>query len=291
MFLFNNNNSLEPDIAKILSSDVKKDLHIHTCYSDGDLTPQQVVDRWLKEGFKLISITDHDGIEGSMSVMDYTAGMDIRIVSGTELDSACDLGSDIHIIGYGFDFNCPQLRSAILEIKLMRARRNDKILQTLNSLGYNITLDDIGAINEGRYVGKPTFATILYRKGYTSDPQEAFRTVFRDPEMIRIRKETLSTKEAIDLIHQAGGVAVFAHPIEQRHPGETFEAFIPRMYELLDLMREYGVDGIEYRHPSADEVQQKMLAEYADRHGLLKTEGSDFHSDMHQRNYSRYHRP
>ena len=88
MFLFNNNNSLEPDITKILSSDVKKDLHIHTCYSDGDLTPQQVVDRWLKEGFKLISITDHDGIEGSMSVMDYTAGMDIRI-DATSKEAAC----------------------------------------------------------------------------------------------------------------------------------------------------------------------------------------------------------
>ena len=73
-------NSSEPQIAEILMSDVKKDLHIHTCYSDGVLTPKEVVDRWQDEGYKLIAVTDHDGIEGSVIAMDYAAGMDIQVV-------------------------------------------------------------------------------------------------------------------------------------------------------------------------------------------------------------------
>ncbi len=283
--------SYEPRIAEILMSDVKKDLHIHTCFSDGSLTPQDVIDRWQDEGYKLIAVTDHDGIEGSVIAMDHAAGMDIQVISGAEFDSVCDLGRELHILGYGFDFNCPQLKAALLELKLMRARRNDRIMQILNDRGYRITLDDIGAENEGRYVGKPTFARILYRKGYISDPVEAFRTVFREPGLREIVKETFTTKETIDLIHAAGGVAVFAHPTEQRHLPESFEEFRPRMYQLLDRMREYGIDGIECSHPSADDVQRSLLAEYAEKHGLLKTGGSDFHSDLHPRNFSRYHRP
>ena len=84
---------------------------------------------------------------------------------------------------------------------------------------------------------------------------------------------------------------MFAHPTEQRHLPESFEEFKPRMYQLLDRMREYGIDGIECRHPSADDVQQDLLTEYAERYELLKIGGSDFHSDDNPRNFAKYHRP
>ena len=86
-------------------------------------------------------------------------------------------------------------------------------------------------------------------------------------------------------------MAVLAHPMEQRHLEETFEEFKPRMYEILDLMVQYGIDGIECHHPSADPVQQEMLVAFANEHGLMITEGSDFHSDASRRDFSRYHRP
>ena len=283
--------SPEPDIAELLTSDVRIDLHIHTCYSDGELTPQQVVDRWQDEGYKIIAITDHDGMQGSVIGMDYSADKDIRFISGIEFDSFDSYCRDIHMLGYGFDYNCPELREALLEIALKRARRNDQMREALGRMGYEITLDDIGAVNEGRHVGKPTFATILYRKGYLSDPQEAFRTVFRRPEIKSIVKETLDTGKVIELIHHAGGLAVLAHPMEQRHLEESFDEFRPRLYNILDRIREYGVDGIECCHPSADEEQQKLLADYADHYGLIKTRGSDFHTDRHKRNFSRYHMP
>lgn len=275
----------------MLSRDIRMDLHIHTCYSDGVLTPEQVVDRWRSEGYELIAITDHDGIDGSVIGMDYALGSDIEFVSGIEFDSEDELGKDMHILGYGIDYANDMLRSTLLDLLLKRARRNDLLMKALNDMGFEITLDDIGAVNEGRYTGKPTFARILSSKGFVNSPQEAFGTVFREDRIRSIRKETLSSKEVIDVIHEAGGAAVLAHPMEQRHLNERLEDFIPRLYSILDRITSYGIDGIEVYHPSAGAEQKKLLHEYAERRSLLITGGSDFHSDDHPRDFSRYYRP
>ncbi|MBQ6314591.1 MAG: PHP domain-containing protein, partial [Mogibacterium sp.] len=88
-----NNNK---NIAELIMSDMKKDLHIHTCYSDGIFTPEEVVDRWKAEGYKLIAITDHDGMDGSIIGMDYARGSGIMFISGIEFDSEDALGRDMH---------------------------------------------------------------------------------------------------------------------------------------------------------------------------------------------------
>ena len=280
----------QQNIADLLTSNEKSDLHIHTYYSDGELSPEEVIDRWRSQGYKIISITDHDGIEGSIKGMDHAAGLeDITFIPGIEFDSVDEIGKDVHILGYGFDYGSPELRNSLSKILMIRARRNDKLMAAINDLGYKVTLEDIGEINEGRYVGKPTFAKILFKKGYTSDPQEAFSTIFREPSIRKINKETLRSGQVIDLIHKAGGLAVLAHPMEQRHLGEDYEDFLPRMYELMDRMREFGIDGIECRHPSANEPQTELLEKYAAKYGLLSTGGSDFHTDKNPRDFSRYH--
>ena len=290
MSLFKKNYYHQQNIADLLTSDLKSDLHIHTYYSDGEFSPEEIVDRWHDQGYKIISITDHDGIEGSIIGMGYAAGIkDITFIPGIEFDSIDETGKDVHILGYGFDYSSPELRNALTEILMVRARRNDKLMAAINDLGYKVTLDDIGEINEGRYVGKPTFAKILFNKGYTSDPQEAFRTIFREPSISKIYKETLRSDQVIDLIHTSGGLAVLAHPMEQRRLGENFEEFLPRMYELLSRMRGFGIDGIECRHPSANEFQTELLEEYAEKHRLLSTGGSDFHTDKNPRDFSSYH--
>ena len=279
------------ELAELLQTDVKKDLHLHTYYSDGVLSPEEVTDRWASEGYKLIAVTDHDGIEGSLVALEYAADKDITVVPGIEFDSVDPLGRDLHILGYGFDPECPELKDALDNIIMERAARNDAMLAELNKMGYGITLDDIMKVNDGRFIGKPTFATVMVRKGYLSSNQEAFNTVFREPSMRRIRKKTLSSEEVVDLIHKAGGLAVMAHPMEQRHLDETYNQFRERLVVILERMREYGIDGIECWHPSADDVQAEALRAYAQKHGLIVTRGSDFHSDYLNRDFSRYHRP
>ena len=276
-------------IRCLIESGIKRDLHMHTCYSDGILSPEALIKMRMSEGFELLAITDHDGIDGSVIGADHTKDSGLCFISGIEFDSEDPLGTDLHMLGYGFDYNNKDLKDALREILLNRNKRNERLMDILNKKGYIITPEDIMKENEGRYVGKPTFARILHRKGYTNDPDEAFKTVFRDEDIRSVTKITPKSKDIVELIHLAGGLAVLAHPMEQRKRGESFADYLPRLYKILDRMRDYGVDGIECMHPSASSEQSRLLCDYADSYGLVKTEGSDIHSPYRKRDYSRYH--
>lgn len=279
------------DLRSLIESDLKKDLHMHTLYSDGALTPREVLKMRVDEGYQLLSITDHDGVEGSVYGEKYADEFGIEYISGIEFDSEDELGKDLHMLGYGFDPDHPAFNLAIGKILKQRNDRNNRFLEALNAKGYHITYDELKAVNEGRFMGKPTFATVLIKKGVVRSHTEAFNTIFQEPEIKCIKKKTLHTKDVVDIIHEAGGLAVLAHPMEQRHRDETFEQFKPRMYQILDRMVSYGIDGLECHHPSADYLQQQMLVAYANEHGLMITEGSDFHSHDSRRDFSRYHMP
>ncbi len=284
------------DVAKQMVCDVKKDLHIHTFFSDGELSPLEVVDKWKSEGYELIAITDHDGIEGSVIGAEYASSLGLGFITGIEFDSFDDAGCDgidrdLHILGYGVDLGSPILGGVLDDILRKRESRNSRMFAALNDMGYGISDEDIMSINEGRYVGKPTFARILVNKGFARTPAEVFDTIFRSDAIRAVSKEPYSSKDVIDTIHGAGGLAVLAHPMEQRHRDESLEDFIPRLIRLLDRMVAYGIDGIECKHPSASEALSSLLEDYARERGLITTEGSDFHSDKLRRDFSRYHRP
>lgn len=279
------------DMIALLESGLKKDLHMHTCFSDGSLTPEELIDMRAQEGYELLAITDHDGIEGSILGAPYAESRGVDFVYGIEFDSEDGFGKDIHMLGYGFDPANPVLEKALTDILMERSHRNERFMEALNERGCNITRQEIHAVNEGRFVGKPTFAQVLMQKGIVPSMQEAFNTIFREPDLKSIKKVTLPTKDVIDVIHAAGGLAVLAHPTEQRHLEETYAEFEPRLYRLLDKMVGYGIDGLECHHPSADEFQQELLVAYAKEHGLFITRGSDYHSDVTRRDFKRYHRP
>ena len=279
------------DLRSLIESVLKRDLHMHTLYSDGALTPREVLKMRVDEGYQLLAITDHDGVEGSVYGEKYADEFGIEYISGIEFDSEDELGKDLHMLGYGFDPDHPAFNLAIGKILKQRNDRNNRFLEALNAMGYHITYDELKAVNGGRFMGKPTFATVLIKKGVVRSHTEAFNTIFQEPEIKCIKKKTLHTKDVVDIIHEAGGLAVLAHPMEQRHRDETFEQFKPRMYQILDRMVSYGIDGLECHHPSADYLQQQMLVAYANEHGLMITEGSDFHSHDSRRDFSRYHMP
>ncbi len=279
------------ELRELIESDLKKDLHMHTVHSDGALTPEELIDLRVSEGYELLSITDHDVIGGNNAGIKHAALLGVKFIPGIEFDSEDDLGSDLHMLGYGFDPENDIFTDKVIEVLAERNNRNERFRAALNTRGYNITQEDIKAINSGRYVGKPTFARVLVKKGIVGSVNEAFATIFREPDIKAIKKVTMSSKEAIDTIHAGGGLAVMAHPMEQRRLNESFEEFKPRLYSLMDRMVEYGVDGIECHHPSASPEQQELLVKYAKEHGMMITRGSDVHNPNVPRDYSRYHRP
>ena len=274
----------------LIESDLKKDLHMHTRFSDGEMTPQELIDMRVAEGYELLAITDHDGIGGSVAGAQYAESIGLQFIYGIEFDSEDVLGKDLHILGYGFDPHDEEFMETLIYVTDERRNRNERFRDCLNKRGYGITPEEIWNVNNGRYVGKPTFATVMVQKGIVKDVKEAFDTVFKEEDLKAIKKVTLSTQEVIKVIQNAGGLAVMAHPMEQRRPNESFEEFKPRMYELIDKMVEYGIDGLECFHPSASPEQSELFVAYAKEHGLMITRGSDFHS-KETRNYDIFHRP
>lgn len=278
------------DMRALIESDLKKDLHMHTRFSDGELTPKQLIDMRVAEGYELLAITDHDGMGGSVAGAPYAESVGVQFIYGIEFDSEDELGKDLHMLGYGFDPENEELMDTLIYVLEERRDRNERFRDCLNKRGYNIKPEEIWAVNNGRYVGKPTFATVMMQKGIVKDVKEAFDTIFKEEDLRAIKKVTLSTEKVIEVIHNAGGFAVLAHPMEQRRRNESFEEFRPRLYDLLDRMVEYGIDGLECFHPSASPEQSELFVAYAKEHGLMITRGSDFHS-RENRNYEIFHRP
>ena len=268
----------------------KIDLHIHSCYSDGALTPAEIIERWMKAGYKTIAITDHDGIEGSQVGQEFCFDKDINFVPGIEFDSECELGHDLHILGYNIDYDAPELKNALEQVRRWRDERNSKLIACINETGFELSLDEVNKLNAGRYVGKPTIAKALINRGYVDNVPDAFSKIIDNTKGDYGRKRALNSKEVVDIIHASEGTVVLAHPIEQKKNGESWGEFKPRLLNLLDTFVEYGVDGIEVYHPSASEEQSEYLLDYAKKNELLITKGSDFHSDGRQRDYSKYHK-
>ena len=287
---FDTENLDNEELRALIESDLKKDLHMHTTYSDGELTPQEIIDMRAGQGYELLAITDHDVIGGSVAGARYAKEIGMPFIYGIEFDSEDAVGQDLHMLGYGFDPENEIFLDTVIDVLTERNARNKKLMDALNKRGYGITDEDVKMINSGRYVGKPTFAKVMVMKGIVSSVNEAFSTVFKEPDIKAIEKVTLPSKAAIDTIHAAGGLAVMAHPMEQRRRDESFAEFKPRMFDIIDLMIEYGIDGLECHHPSASEMQQKLLVDYAKEKGLMITRGSDFHTRS-GRDYERYHKP
>lgn len=280
-------NISKDEVIRLIQSEDKKDLHLHTVYSDGVLTPEQLVDRWAAEGNKIIAVTDHDGIGGSIVAVEYVKDKDIIVIPGIEFDSENELGRDLHVLGYGIDFENKVLKERLDEILKWRSERNQEVMSILHNKGLDITDEEIYAVNEGRYVGKPTFAKVLVNRGLYPNMRTAFDALFsHDPDIHKINKHTLASKVVVDTIHEAGGLAVLAHPMEQMRTIETFEEYKPRLIHLLDTFVEYGIDGIECYHPSALEENAEFLRKYAESKNLLVTCGSDFHYDGLSRSYT-----
>ena len=268
----------------------KIDLHIHSCYSDGALTPAEIVERWMAAGYTTIAITDHDGIEGSRIGQEFCLDKDINFVPGIEFDSECELGEKLHILGYNIDYEAPALKQSLNQVRTWRDERNAKLIAAINDMGYELTVDEVNRLNAGRYIGKPTIAKALINRGYVDNVPDAFSKIIDNTKSDYGKKKTLLSKKVVDVIHEADGTAVLAHPMEQKKNGESWEEFKPRLLKLLDAFVEYGIDGIEVYHPSASEEQSEFLLNYAKEHELIITKGSDFHSEGRQRDYSKYHK-
>ncbi len=263
------------------------DLHLHTNYSDGTLSPADVVERAAKMGVNVIAITDHDGINGIPEALDAGKRYGIRVITGIEL--SCSLLNKekesglkqgyVHILGYGIDIENGALLKAIEDIRSQREKRNANLSNVLEELGYKVTSKDLAETGGKDYAGKPNFALAMVKRGYIKTAQDAFAPgeYLRHPRIRSIHREKIYAKKAISLIIKAGGKAVLAHPLKIGCLEFGREGFWERLDFLTRVLKEWGLFGMECYYSTHTPKEAEMLISIANRRGLFVTCGSDFH--------------
>jgi len=245
------------------------DLHAHTVVSDGTLTPADLVLLARRSGLAAVAVTDHDHLGGLAEARAAGEREGVEVVAGVELSVAHPAG-DVHLLGYLVDDQDAALLGRLERLRDVRARRAHLIVERLQESGVPLTLEDLAreAPAQGGAVGRPHVARALVRRGLASSIQDAFDRWLADGRPAAVPKEKLGAREAIALVHGAGGVAVLAHPVTL--PEDARE---PLLRELARL----GLDGVEVDYPRHDEALRRRLRALAGELGLVATGGSDFH--------------
>ncbi|MEA4890457.1 MAG: NUDIX domain-containing protein [Clostridiaceae bacterium] len=257
------------------------DLHLHTSHSDGSDTPEQTVDRALSAGLRTIAITDHDNMSAYPDALKYLQACLLPaeeprpvLIAGVEL-SVDDNGFELHLLGY-FPFGgMERIERFLAEQQELRRQRNRQMIQRLQGLGYAISQDEFDAGGQGS-AGRLQAAVLLCRKGYFQDIGQVFEQLLGMDKPGYVERPRPSVNDAIQLIREAGGVTVLAHPaLYGWCGGRPFVS--SRLLAKLTRLRAAGLQGVEAYHGEASRDEQQEVAAAGLVIGLINTAGSDDH--------------
>jgi len=255
---------------------MKLDFHCHTTASDGSLTPQQLIDRACEYDITAMAITDHDTTKGYEQVTEYAAQKGIQLYSGSEI--SCDWeGHTIHIVGLDFDVTDQALQQGLVYIRDLRWQRANQMLQKLSNRP-NFQNHDLEAllllqVAEG-VVGRGHFAQLLIELGYVKNSQQAFDKYLKKGRVGFAPCQWPSLSDVVQLITQAGGIAIIAHPSIYKFTSRKLN----RMIEDFKRAGGQGIEVVNSPRPTSDTLG---MAERANRYDLLASMGSDFHRPEH----------
>lgn len=240
------------------------DLHIHTTASDGLLTPEEVVEIAKREGLSAISITDHDTIDGYQAAKKRAEELEIELIPALEL-STSHKGEDFHILGYLIDCENPEFLKKINSFQEERRVRGEEMVEKLNELGIDLSMETVKNIAGKGAMGRPHLADALLKEEFVHTYEEAFARYIGYHAPAYVPKRFLTPQEGIELIHLVRGVAVLAHPGTCR-----------LQYGIYDFLQ-LGLDGIEAYHYKHDRQTTQQYINQAKKLGLIYTGGSDCH--------------
>ncbi len=248
------------------------DMHTHSTASDGSMSPIELVREAKKQGLSAIALTDHDTVEGVAEALEEGDRLGVEVVPGIEI--SVNYKPEMHILGYFPDRNKYTAIKKELNIVIEgRNSRNQKIINKLNELNVDITIEDVQAAAVGDIVGRPHIAKVLVAKGYARDIDDAFEKYLSKNGKAYFKRFELTPEVGIQAIRKAGGIPVLAHPI-----------FLQKTYHELDEilleLKSYGLMGIEAIYSENSEQDTGNFLRLAIKHDLLVTGGSDFHGSL-----------
>lgn len=240
------------------------DLHIHTNFSDGLYSPEDIVKKAKEAGLAAIAITDHDTIDAVPRALEAGRLLGIKVIPGVEFTTDIP-ETEIHILGYFIDYKASWFLELLKKIRDERVSRIYKIVEKLKKLGIEIDPEEIFKLVDLGSVGRPHVARVLLKKGKVKSVQEAFNKYLDCNAPAYVSHFKLSPAEAVKTIIKAGGIPVYAHP------------GVSAMDEIIPELVSQGLAGIEVYYGKHSDFQIKHYLSLADKYGLLVTGGSDFH--------------
>ena len=240
------------------------DLHLHTHFSDGTFSPEELTGHAQRLGFATLALTDHDSVEGCARMTAACQAAGIEFIPGTELTAEYN-DIELHILGYFLDTQHQKLLAELARFQSVRQDRIREMVARLNQLEVPLEVEAVFALASCRSPGRPHVARAMVKAGLARNLDEAFERYLKKNRPAWVPKAKMSALEGVELIHQAGGLAVMAHP------------GLNRTDEIIPALVEAGLDGIECFHTKHSAVLSRRYLELADKFSLLVTGGSDCH--------------
>jgi predicted metal-dependent phosphoesterase TrpH len=240
------------------------DLHLHTSFSDGTYTPEELTAQGSRFGFRALALSDHDTVEGCTRMAAACAGAGIEFIPATELTAELE-GHELHLLGYFLDTSNARLLVELGRFQEVRQNRIREMVARIQSLNVPLRAEHVFEVASCRAPGRPHVARALVKAGLCANLDEAFDRFLKKGKPAWVPKFKMSAEAAIALIHHAGGLAVIAHPgLNNRD-------------DLIPALAECGLDGIECYHTKHAAAQAYHYQKMAEQLRLLVTGGSDCH--------------
>ena len=254
---------------------IEVDLHLHTNYSDGALSPAQLVQLCLERGLRTIAITDHDTTFGLPEAQIHASKLGLKLINGIELGTQY-MEDEVHILGYGGNFQDFRFQEKLSIFRDGRLSRGRKIIEKLSAIGVKITWEQVETIANGASVGRPHVAMALVQLGYSENIKEAFTNYLNVDAPGFVQREMTSPVEAVKILKENGSVPVLAHPLLSNT--KSGRKSIKNLDDLLPQICEAGLGGIEVFYGDYNPSQVSYISKIAEKYSLIKCGGSDYHN-------------
>ncbi len=254
---------------------MKIDLHIHTSFSDGAFPPEKIVDTAIDVGLNAIAITDHDNVLAYPIAVNYAkkiakenASAPLEIIPGVEINTIYK-NTEIHILGYFMNRDDSDFAAMLKQQQAARIKQTNEIITLLSKKeGIHVQFEKIKSlVAPGGSIGRPHIAKAITLAGGTSSVMEAYNKYINDDSPVYVQRKTISPHDAIEIIYDAGGIPVFAHPFDVEDAENLIKEFM-----------HYGLRGVEAYHRKHSPAMVEYYSSIAEKCGLIITGGSDFHA-------------
>ena len=259
-----------------MSNSVEVDLHLHTTFSDGTLTPTEMVELCVQRGLKVICISDHDTTEGLAETFEAASKYpELTVIPGVELSTDVP-GGEIHVLGYFLDVKDVGLQEILFRFRQGREGRAEKMVEKLNELGLNISWDRVKEIAGEGAIGRPHIAQALVEADYVQYPKDAFDRYISRNGPAYVERMKLTPEEAIKLILDHGALPVMAHPTYSA--AKSDRDGVSSLRDVLTDLKLAGLVGMEVHYGDYTPEQIEELAGLAKEFDLIPCGGSDYHA-------------